>query len=87
MSELVPYKRIEHAVQCFSRTGRPLKIVGDGPEYKRLRKVWERTSSFADGSRPLSSAISMRAAALWYNPAKKTSALWPLKRSPAANPS
>jgi glycosyltransferase involved in cell wall biosynthesis len=39
VSELVPYKRIEHAVQCFSRTGRPLKIVGDGPEYKRLRKL------------------------------------------------
>jgi glycosyltransferase involved in cell wall biosynthesis len=39
VSELVPYKRIEHAVQCFSRTGRRLKIVGDGPEYKRLKKV------------------------------------------------
>ena len=38
VSELVPYKRIEHAVQCFSRTGRRMKIVGDGPEYKHLKK-------------------------------------------------
>jgi glycosyltransferase involved in cell wall biosynthesis len=39
VSELVAYKRVEEAVQCFSRTGRQLKIVGDGPEYKRLRKA------------------------------------------------
>jgi glycosyltransferase involved in cell wall biosynthesis len=39
VSELVPYKRIEEAVQCFSRTGRRLKIVGDGPEYKHLHKM------------------------------------------------
>jgi glycosyltransferase involved in cell wall biosynthesis len=39
VSELVPYKRVEDAVRCFSRNGRRLKIVGDGPEYKRLRKA------------------------------------------------
>jgi glycosyltransferase involved in cell wall biosynthesis len=39
VSELVPYKRIDEAVQCFSKSGRRLKIVGDGPEYKRLIKL------------------------------------------------
>lgn len=39
ISELVSYKRIEDAVRCFSYNGRPLKIVGDGPEYKSLKKL------------------------------------------------
>jgi glycosyltransferase involved in cell wall biosynthesis len=39
VSELVSYKRIDHAVRCFSRMKRRLKIVGDGPEFKHLRKL------------------------------------------------
>ncbi len=39
VSELVSYKRINDAVRCFSRSGRRLKIVGDGPEYRALRKM------------------------------------------------
>jgi glycosyltransferase involved in cell wall biosynthesis len=38
VSELVAYKRIGDAVQCCTRTGRRLKIVGDGPEYASLKK-------------------------------------------------
>jgi glycosyltransferase involved in cell wall biosynthesis len=37
VSELVAYKRIDAAVKEFSRSGRRLKIVGDGPEYRALR--------------------------------------------------
>jgi glycosyltransferase involved in cell wall biosynthesis len=37
VSALVPYKRIDLAVEAYNRLGRPLKIVGEGPEYKRLR--------------------------------------------------
>lgn len=39
VSELVPYKRVEDAVRCMARTKRRLKIVGDGPEFGRLRKL------------------------------------------------
>lgn len=39
VSELVAYKRISDAVRCFTRTGRHLKIVGDGPEYQRLKRL------------------------------------------------
>jgi len=39
VSELVPYKRIDLAVRVFARNGRRLRIVGDGPEFKRLRKL------------------------------------------------
>lgn len=39
VSELVAYKRIDTAVRLFARTGRKLQIAGDGPEYRRLRKM------------------------------------------------
>jgi glycosyltransferase involved in cell wall biosynthesis len=39
VSELVSYKRIEDAVRCFTRTGRRLKVVGQGPEYAALRRM------------------------------------------------
>jgi glycosyltransferase involved in cell wall biosynthesis len=39
VSELVAYKRIDSAVAWFARTGRRLKIAGDGPEYSRLRSM------------------------------------------------
>jgi glycosyltransferase involved in cell wall biosynthesis len=39
VSELVPYKRLDYAARFFGRTGRRLKIAGDGPEFKRLRKI------------------------------------------------
>ena len=37
VSEFVAYKRIDDAVQYFSRSGQALKLVGGGPEYKKLR--------------------------------------------------
>jgi glycosyltransferase involved in cell wall biosynthesis len=39
VSELVAYKRIDAAVRVFSKNGRRLRIVGDGPEYGALRRL------------------------------------------------
>jgi glycosyltransferase involved in cell wall biosynthesis len=39
VSELVPYKRIDIAVRLFSKTGRKLCVVGDGPEYSSLKNM------------------------------------------------
>lgn len=38
VSALVPYKRIDLAIEVFNRTGNSLKIVGTGPEFTRLKK-------------------------------------------------
>jgi glycosyltransferase involved in cell wall biosynthesis len=38
VSALVPYKRIEVAIETFNRTGQHLKIVGQGPDYKKIKK-------------------------------------------------
>ncbi|HJX31870.1 MAG TPA: glycosyltransferase [Thermodesulfobacteriota bacterium] len=37
VSSLAPYKRIDLAVEAFNRLGYPLKIIGSGPEEKRLK--------------------------------------------------
>lgn len=39
VSRLVPYKRVDLAVEAFHRLGRPLVVVGDGPEAPRLRAM------------------------------------------------
>lgn len=39
VSALVPYKRIELAVEAFNRLGRPLVVAGSGPELERLRRI------------------------------------------------
>ncbi len=39
LSRLVAYKRVDLAVKAFSRLGLPLKVVGDGPERKRLERM------------------------------------------------
>jgi glycosyltransferase involved in cell wall biosynthesis len=38
VSALVPYKRIDIAVEAFNQKGLPLKIVGTGPDYRKLKK-------------------------------------------------
>ena len=39
VSEMVPYKRLGYAIRAFAKSGRRLKIAGDGPEYKSLRRL------------------------------------------------
>jgi glycosyltransferase involved in cell wall biosynthesis len=46
VSRLVPYKRIDLAIEACERLGRPLKIVGTGPEESLLRHRAGRLTSF-----------------------------------------
>jgi glycosyltransferase involved in cell wall biosynthesis len=39
VSALVPYKKVDLAIEACRRVGAPLKIVGRGPELDRLRRV------------------------------------------------
>ncbi|MBI2095701.1 MAG: glycosyltransferase [Candidatus Omnitrophica bacterium] len=39
VSALVPYKRIDAAVRVFSRSGKELVVIGDGPEREKLEKI------------------------------------------------
>jgi glycosyltransferase involved in cell wall biosynthesis len=46
VSELVAYKRVDLAVREFTRSGRRLRVVGDGPEYRALRARAGRNIEF-----------------------------------------
>jgi glycosyltransferase involved in cell wall biosynthesis len=43
---LVAYKRLDYAIRLFSRTGRKLRVAGDGPEYRALKRVAGPTVEF-----------------------------------------
>ena len=47
LSELMPHKRIDMAVQAFNELRWPLVVVGDGPDMRRLRRLAGPTVSFA----------------------------------------
>lgn len=46
VSALVPYKRIDMAIQTFNKLKLPLVIIGDGPEYRKLKRLAGKTISF-----------------------------------------
>lgn len=46
VSRLIPYKRVDLAVEAFNRLGLPLKIIGDGPERKQLEKLSRANITF-----------------------------------------
>ena len=44
VSELVPYKRVDSAIRVFDRNSRKLRVVGDGPEYRTLKRTAARNN-------------------------------------------
>lgn len=46
LSRLLPYKRIDVAIEAFNRLGLPLKIVGNGRDLERLQKLAGPTIEF-----------------------------------------
>jgi glycosyltransferase involved in cell wall biosynthesis len=65
LSELMPHKRIDVAIQAFNRLRLPLVIAGDGPDMRRLRRLAGRTVTFTgrvpddDAARLLGSARAL----------------------------
>jgi glycosyltransferase involved in cell wall biosynthesis len=46
LSELMPHKRIDVAIQAFNKLGLPLVVCGDGPEARSLRRIAGPTVQF-----------------------------------------
>jgi glycosyltransferase involved in cell wall biosynthesis len=38
-SRFVPYKRVSLIVETFNRMGKPLVVIGEGPEFEKVRRV------------------------------------------------
>ncbi len=47
LSELMPHKQIDVAVEAFNKLRLPLIVIGDGPEWRRLRRMAGPTVHFA----------------------------------------
>jgi len=46
VSALVPYKKVDLAVKVFNENGKPLIVIGSGPEFSRLQKESKSNISF-----------------------------------------
>jgi glycosyltransferase involved in cell wall biosynthesis len=46
VGRLVQYKRVDLAVQACSQLGRHLRVIGDGPEYRELKRLAGPTVTF-----------------------------------------
>ena len=87
LARLLPYKRIDVAIEAFNRLRRPLLIVGDGPDAARLRRMAGPTVRFAGRVTDEEARHHLATARRLSGRAKKTSA-WPRsKRWPRAAPS
>ena len=51
LSRLMPYKRIDLAIEACKRMNRRLVIIGDGPDRARLEKLADDESNFSDANR------------------------------------
>jgi glycosyltransferase involved in cell wall biosynthesis len=49
VSSFAPYKRIDRAVEAFNQMGYPLKIIGSGPEGKKLKAKARPNIEFCGG--------------------------------------
>jgi glycosyltransferase involved in cell wall biosynthesis len=47
VSELMPHKQIDVAIAAFNQLRRPLLVIGDGPDARRLRRLAGPTIQFA----------------------------------------
>ncbi|MEA2143415.1 MAG: hypothetical protein QOI64_1845 [Solirubrobacteraceae bacterium] len=46
VTELVPHKRVETALEAARRAGVPVKVVGTGPDLARLRALYDGSAEF-----------------------------------------
>lgn len=47
VAELMPHKQIDVAIEAFNKLGRPLVVIGDGPDARRLKRRAGPTIEFA----------------------------------------
>lgn len=46
VTAFAPYKRVDAAVEAFGRLGRPLKVVGEGQDFERIRAMGKPNVEF-----------------------------------------
>lgn len=65
---LTPYKRVDLAIEAANRTDHPLRVVGLGPERRRLQRLAGPTVSFIDAPGDEAFRHELRSARLLLHP-------------------
>lgn len=88
VSALVPYKRVDLAIQAFSRLGLPLKVVGQGPEAGRLEALAAGCGNigFVHGASDEEVARLMEGARGLVFPGEEDAGITPLESQAAGRP-
>jgi len=67
VSALVPYKRVDLAIQAFNKTSEKLIVAGNGPELKKLKKIARKNIEFIESpSKELIVELYQKAKALIF---------------------
>lgn len=56
VSQLVPYKRVDLLIEAFNQCGRPLIVIGEGPERRKLERSAQPNIRFL-GSQPHATVV------------------------------
>src|SRR2546430_15412135 len=86
LSRLMPYKRIDLAIEAFKRKNRPLLIIGDGPDRARLENIADDRIEFL-GRQPdaIVNYYAARCRALLF-PGEEDFGMAPLEANAAGRP-
>lgn len=86
VSALVPYKRVDLAVEAFNRSGRRLVIVGKGPELERLRAMARPNIEFLGWRSDEELAVLYRQATALIFPGEEDFGIVPLEAMASGTP-
>lgn len=86
VSALVPYKRVDVAIQAADRLGVPLKIVGSGPDLDRLRRTAGPSVEFLGSLHPPDLLTLYRRATALVLPAEEDFGIAPVEAMACGRP-
>jgi glycosyltransferase involved in cell wall biosynthesis len=86
VSRLIPYKRVDLAVEACRRLGRPLTVVGDGSELRRLRAAAGPETTFVGTVDDDTLARHLRAAEALLFPGEEDFGMVPLEAMASGRP-
>jgi glycosyltransferase involved in cell wall biosynthesis len=86
VSALVPYKRVDLAVEAFNKLGRPLVVIGSGPEERRLRGGARENVTFLGWQAPDALAEHYRRCRAFIFPGEEDFGITPLEAQASGRP-
>jgi glycosyltransferase involved in cell wall biosynthesis len=86
VAALAPYKRLDVAVEAFTRLGWPLEVIGAGPEARRLRRRAGPTVRFLGWQDDVALRTAMARCRAFVFPAEEEFGIAPLEAMAAGRP-